>query len=112
MDVTGEVMGLPIVETRLPQSTLYGPPEEVETTRRGDVVIIAWEEVWMTQDDYRGYLVEALVCQAGNLIPYAIHVDSTKVEIPDEQGCGLASSGKLYTVEKHGYTTPVDIPWP
>jgi hypothetical protein len=29
----------------------------------------------------------------------------------DQPGCSQPSGGKLYTVEKHGYTDPVDIRW-
>ena len=30
----------------------------------------------------------------------------------DLTSCAGTSSGKLYVVEKHGYTDPVAIPWP
>ena len=30
----------------------------------------------------------------------------------DEKGCEGDPKGKLYAVEKHGYTDPVTIPWP
>jgi len=36
----------------------------------------------------------------------------TTYTFTDEAGCAEASSGLLYTVEKHGYTDPVPIPWP
>ena len=39
-------------------------------------------------------------------------VINTSATITDEPGCSGPSEGKLYTVEKHGYTEPVDIPWP
>jgi hypothetical protein len=66
----------------------------------------------MTEDDDRGYLVEATVCQDGFLVPVAIHTDDPPIEIVDETRCNGPSSGLLYTVEKHGYTDPVAIPWP
>ena len=112
MEIHGEIALLHQVTTKLPYSTLYGPPQRVEAVRFGSVVTIAWEAVWMTQDDYRGYLIEANVCQGGQRIPFAMHVDGTSTEVIDEPGCSGISSGKLYTVEKHGYTDPVLIPWP
>lgn len=112
VNIMGDPMTAPVVQTRLPHSTLYGPPQDVETARKGSTVLIAWEEVWMTEDDYRGYLIEATVCQNGYSIPVALHIDGTRAEITDESGCGTPSNGKLYTVEKHGYTDPVRIPWP
>jgi len=112
LDVTVDISQVNVVQTRLPKSTLYGPPEEVLAVRNGDVVLVRWSSVWMTDDDYRGYLIEASVCRSGTLIPIAVHIDGTSVEITDEQTCDRGSSGILYTVEKHGYTAPVDIPWP
>jgi hypothetical protein len=111
MAVTGEIMSLPVVTTELPHSTLYGPPEEVEATRDGDQVTVRWSRVWMTEDDDRGYLIEATVCQDGYLVSVAVQTDDTSYTFNDETSCG-GSGGLLYTVEKHGYTDPVEIPWP
>jgi hypothetical protein len=112
MAVTGEIKSLPVVSTQLPHSTLYGPPEEVEASREGDQVIITWSRVWMTEDDNRGYLIEATICQGGGLVSVAVQTDDTSYTFTDETGCGGGSGGRLYTVEKHGYTDPVEIPWP
>jgi hypothetical protein len=112
MEVTGDVHSLPVVTTQLPHATLYGPPEEVEATREGDQVTVAWSRVWMTQDDDRGYLIEATVCQGGGLVSVAVQTNDTSYVFTDEDGCSGGSGGRLYTVEKHGYTDPVEIPWP
>lgn len=80
--------------------------------RDGTQVTVAWQRVWMTQDDDRGYLIEANVCQNGALIFVAVQTNDNYYEFVDEKGCAGQSSGKLYTVEKHGYTDPVEIPWP
>jgi hypothetical protein len=113
VDISGDISTVhKISYTRLPHSTLYGPPQDVEASRMGDTVIVSWEPVNMTEDDDRGYLIEANVCQNGQRIGIAIHLDHPPAEITDEQRCSGSSSGKLYTVEKHGYTDPVDIPWP
>jgi len=74
----------------------------------------------MTEDDYRGYLVEAWVCQGGKqvLVPvgYVTAFDrndtAISVEVIDEPGCNVPSRARLYTVEKHGYTNYVMVPWP
>lgn len=104
-------MSAPVVQTRLPQSTLYGPPEEVQAERDGNTVTVSWSAVWMTQDDDRGYMIEATVCQNGGRIPTIVHIDGTSYTFDDDGSCSGAG-GKLYTVEKHGYTAPVEIPWP
>jgi hypothetical protein len=112
VEIHGDLSGVNVVQTRLPHSTLYGPPDEIEAERDGDVVIITWEPVWMTQDDDRGYLIEATVCQNGSRVWISAHTDNNSYELTDERGCSGESGGKLYTVEKHGYTDPVTIPWP
>jgi hypothetical protein len=112
MEVTGDIQSLHVVTTELPHSTLYGPPEEVEAYREGDQVTVVWGRVWMTQDDDRGYLIEATICQDGRLVSVAVQTDDTSYTFTDETSCSGGSGGLLYTVEKHGYTDPVAIPWP
>ena len=94
---------------------MYGPPTGVTAVRNGNEVIISWDQVEMTEDDDRGYLLELFVCQD---TIYKWWTDSypdqysTSYEVRDEAGCAQPSSGKLYTVEKHGFSEPVNIPWP
>lgn len=107
-----EFSGLPVVQTRLPRATLYGPPQNVLATRQGDRVSIRWDRVEMTEDDDRGYLIEATLCQGGGLTFVAVRTDETSYELVDEPGCSGESGGRLYTVEKHGYIDPVIIEWP
>lgn len=111
-EVRGDVKRLPVVTTILPHSTLYQAPTNVQAFRKGDTVVVTWDPVWMTEDDDRGYLIEATVCQNGSLLSIAVHTDEPRYEFTDELGCSGLSGGKLYTVEKHGYTDPIDIPWP
>lgn len=75
-------------------------------------MVVTWDAVWMTDDDYRGYLIEATLCQNGNLISVAVQTDRPRYKFNDELNCSGESGGRLYTVEKHGYTDPVTIPWP
>jgi hypothetical protein len=112
IDVVGDVTALRVTSVRLPHSTLYGPPPWVKAERKGDEVTITWGKVSMTEDDDRGYLIEANVCQDGNLVWVAVQTYDTTYTLTDEKTCSERSSGLLYTVEKHGYTDPVKIPWP
>jgi hypothetical protein len=41
-----------------------------------------------------------------------VHVDGTVVIVVDEPGCSEPSHGRVFAVEKHGYTDPVPIIWP
>ncbi len=112
VSVEGDIFSVIPYFHPLPKSTLYGPVQEVKTERNGNTVTVRWEEVWMTEDDFRGYLIEAQVCQNGLFIDVAYHTEKTKMEIRDELFCDQQSNGKLYAVEKHGYTDPITIPWP
>lgn len=112
LEVAGNTSVLAVVRSKLPQSTLYGPPQNVQASRDGDRVVVTWERVWMTEDDDRGYLIEATICQNGFLVPVAVRTDGNSYEFSDARNCAGDSEGILYTVEKHGYTTPVKIPWP
>lgn len=112
LDITGDVFSVVEYYHPLPYSTLYGPPRYVRADRQGDQVILNWDAVWMTEDDDRGYLIEATLCQGGRLVWTAVAVDGTSTTLTDAPGCSAPSGGRLYAVEKHGYTDPIPIPWP
>ncbi len=112
MKVNGDIQSLSLVTSWLPHSTFYAPPKNVTAVRNGSTVKVSWGKVKMTVDDDRGYMIEAWICQKGSYFPAAFQTDTTSIEIKDEPGCNQDSSGKLYTVDKHGYSDPVDIPWP
>ena len=117
VDVVGDITTIKFTDIYLPVPgvALYYPPKNVSAVRDGDKVHITWDVVPMTDDDDRGYLLELFVCQKGVYFwnPVALeNRDKTSYTIKDEAGCSSPSSGKLYTVEKHGYTKPVVINWP
>jgi hypothetical protein len=112
LDITGDVFTVRVKSVILPHSTLYGPVQRVFSTRSGNEVTITWEPVQMTIDDDRGYLIEANLCQNGIQIWQAVHTDSTSYTFIDDLNCSIPSSALLYVVEKHGYTDPVQVPWP
>ncbi len=122
----GTLADAPVFWLGLPYSVLYGPPKAYSTNRVGDKVTVFWQPIWMTEDDYRGYLIEAWVCQGGKQVFQPVgyvtsYLDNEKlirskgmiaVEITDEPGCSQPSRARLYAVEKHGYTNYVMLPWP
>jgi hypothetical protein len=96
-------------------SNQYGPPPGVTAVRNGDEVTISWTQVEMTKDKDRGYLIEAFVCQDGAYLWWTFSYPdqyTTSYTVRDEAGCPAPSQGLLYTVEKHGFSNPVEIPWP
>ncbi len=117
VDVVGDVSTVAYKELNLQSigSNQYGPPSGVTAVRDGNQVTISWNQVKMTKDKDRGYLLELFVCQD---TIYKWWTDSypdqftTSYTVKDEAGCAQPSSGKLYTVEKHGFSEPAIIPWP
>ncbi len=112
VDVTGDIFSVYVAPVRLPYSVLYGPPTNINAVRDGTSVTVTWHSAGMTEDDNRGYMIEANLCQGGNLVWLAVATMDTTYTLTDETVCSERSNALLYTVEKHGYTDPVPIPWP
>ena len=118
--LAGKIKNVPVFWIGLPYSTLYLPPTQVSASRVGNEVTIFFSPVDMTEDDYRGYLVEAWVCQGGKQVLVPIKYETTfdtnssmiAVKVTDEPGCDVPSRARLYAVEKHGYTNYQMVPWP
>lgn len=117
VDVTGDVNTLYYEELDLQSIgyNQYGPPPNVRATRNGGEVTISWDQVNMTGDKDRGYLIIAFVCQNGAYLWWTFSYPdqyTTSYTVKDEAGCSVPSEGVLYTVEKHGFSKPATIPWP
>lgn len=117
VDVVGDVSTLEKFEPNLQSigSNQYGPPQNVQASRSDDEVTITWDLMKMTSDKDRGYLIEAFVCQDGAYIWWTFSYPdqfTTSYTVQDEAGCAAPSWGRIYTVEKHGFSDPAEIPWP
>ena len=117
VDVVGDITTIYFTEPDLQSigRNQYGPPKNVTAIRNGNQVTISWGQVQMTQDKDRGYLIEAFVCQDGAYLWWTFSYPdqyTTSYTVRDEAGCPVSSEGRLYTVEKHGFSKPVNIPWP
>lgn len=118
----GSIRDVPVVSMVYSYSVLYQPPTVVSATRSGNLVTISWQPIYMTEDDARGYLVEAWVCQGGKQVFVPIGYTAwfarnnttpeMSLQVTDEPGCDVRSNARLYAVEKHGYTSYREIPWP
>ena len=120
-DVTTHTIRIVDPDAMLPFAmNLYRPPTGIQAFRSGSVVTIYWNAVWMTEDDYYGYMIEAWVCQGGQQVfkptayvpPLSQNVGTLGIKITDEPGCLVPSTARIFTVEKHGYTGYIVIPWP
>jgi hypothetical protein len=116
VDIEGDITRMIYEQIRLPMTNeLYAAPTNVRAVRNGNEVTVSWDEVWMTLDDDRGYFLDVMVCQGGYPVWFPASLPDqyiTEYTFIDEPGCSIESGGLLYTVEKHGYPDPVQIPWP
>ncbi len=117
VDVVGDISNINKITPDLQSigSNKYGPPHNVSAVRNGDEVTISWDQMKMTTDKDRGYFIEAFVCQDTFLLWWTFSYPdqfTTSYSVKDEAGCTGPSYGQLYTVEKHGYSQPLNIPWP
>jgi len=119
VDLTGDISNILYQELNLQRVgsfDLYEPTRNVQASRKGDEVTITWSQVRMTEDDDRGYLIVAWVCQDGAYMWWTQSFPdqyTLSYTVTDDGTCnGLISSGVIYTVEKHGFSEPVTIPWP
>lgn len=114
LEIGGDVMAIQPTYIPLPQSPYYGPLTGVAATRQGDEVTVSWHAVSLRagdDTDEAPYLLEAWVCQAGQLIFTPVGSYENMVTVRDEGGCSEPSHGRVFLVEKHGYTRWVEVPW-
>jgi hypothetical protein len=115
LNIHGDVMSVAPASLPLPQSPFYGPVTGVYAQRKGDSVIISWDPINLRPGDDSlqfPYMIEAWLCQHGQVTFTPIGTWETIVTVQDEPGCSEPSHARIYGVEKHGYTNWVTIPWP
>lgn len=99
----------------LPRSPYYSGLTWASAERSGNEVTVTWDYFELRAGDsseQEPYLVEAWVCQAGKLIFTPLGVYDNTTTVVDEPGCDQPSHGRVYVVEKHGYTNYFEIDWP
>lgn len=113
LEFDGDVSSVPQIRTLLPYTEFYYPPQNVRASRlpTGEVMV-NWDLIPMSLDDNRGYLIEGWLCTDGQLRFTALQFWTPPAIIVDEPGCTQASSARIYTAEKHGYTLWIGIGWP
>jgi hypothetical protein len=118
MEVQGDVFSAAPTYIPLPLSPYYGALSGVSTVRQGEEVIVSWQPLSLRLGDEvdlvieAPYVIEAWVCQDGELIFIPVGAYTNLANIRDEDGCSEPSHARLYGAEKHGYTPWVEIPWP
>ena len=109
LELSGDVSSVPQIRTLLPYTQFYWPPPNVRSSRLGDEILVNWDLVPMSLDDNRGYLIEAWLCQDGQLRFIPTQYWTPPAILIDEAGCMEQSSARIYTAEKHGYTEWIAI---
>lgn len=115
IEIRGDVMAVAPMYLELPRSPYYGAMTGVSASRSGNEVTIAWYGIQLRPGDdseQTPYVIEAWVCQAGQLVFTPIGSYGFSTTVADEPGCEAASHGRITAAEKHGYTPWVEIPWP
>ncbi len=121
LTITGDVMSVEMVYPDkfklLRSSQVYRFPYDVAAVRSGDTVNIEWKSDERRPGDEESassvlYMVETWVCKNGKLVFTPIGTYTPQASVTDEAGCAEPSHGRVYFVEKHGYTGPSEIPWP
>lgn len=106
---------IPAEEVKLPMSPYYGPVTGVSANRVGNEVNVFWNPFVLRAGDdslQTPYVVETWVCQNGQIVFNPVGSYKNSAKIVDEPGCSSPSHGRVYAAEKHGYTRPIEIPWP
>jgi hypothetical protein len=95
---------------------LFPKPSNVEASRSGNLVFIAWNGHDLLPGDKpvasMRYLVETWTCQDGEIVFTPQGTDETYAQVRDDGGCAEASHGYVYLAHVDGYIGPVTIPWP
>ena len=120
MEIKEDVSSLEPLDPHIVQawSPYYAPLTNVSASRdenNPSKVTVFWSPLILRAGDDAEqvpYVVEAWVCQDGEIIFTPIGAYQTVAEVIDEPGCEEPSHGRVLAAEKHGYTKPVEIPWP
>jgi hypothetical protein len=118
MDVEGDINTVQPIDPLsivLPRSPYYSGLTWSKADRSGNEVTVTWDYFELRAGDdseQEPYLLEAWVCQAGKIIFVPLGLYDNTATLTDEAGCDAPSHGRVYVVEKHGYTHYLEIDWP
>ena len=97
----------------MPYTGEIAAPKNVVAVRNGSTVTITWEPINVTPEGFRGYLIDAFVCQDGAYLKFIATTNNTTYIITDQKNsCAGPSGAVLYGGTAIGYTDPVVIVWP
>jgi hypothetical protein len=118
MDVQGDIRSVKPIDPsaiQIPWSPYYPALSYAKAVRSGFEVTITWTSLNLRAGDdseQEPYLLETWVCRGGHLTFVPIGAYENKATVLDEAGCIEPSYGRVYGVEKHGYTKYLKFDWP
>ena len=122
MDINGEVMSIAPVKIHsvLPRTYMPGfyQMSGVTAIRNENVVNLSWNVLQMiARDDFdltnqAPYVIEAWVCQGGEIVEILKGAWYEYSSVIDEPGCETQSYVRVLGAEKHGYTDWFNFVWP
>jgi len=108
--IRGDINTVPTVPTDPPNNPSVPPPTGVTATRNKNKVTITWNPAPPAVDLH--YLVQTQTCNGQYVIEWVDTTTNSAYTVEDKTTCNETSSGKVFTVNKLGYSTGVKIPWP
>ena len=120
VDIKGDKQALKVMypaDYKLPVSPYYSAPTGVKAARSNTNVTVTWNEIALRRGDEEDenmfiYIVEVWRCEGGQVIFDPLASNYPEVTFVDEPGCAVASHGRVFFQEKHGFAGPAEIPWP
>jgi hypothetical protein len=117
MEIRGDINTVEPVDPHvvLAWSPYYDALTGVSAVRYGNLVTVYWNQLVLRAGDDSlqfPYVVEAWVCQGGQIVFEPIGTYAFAAEVVDEPGCAEESYIRVMGAEKHGYTQwrVVEIP--
>jgi uncharacterized protein YraI len=101
-------------EYELPVSPYYAAPTVLSAKRSGNSVTVMWTDVTLRAGDEEDedmfiYIAEIWRCEGGKIIFDPLATNYPEVTFVDEAGCNVASHGRVFFQEKHGFAGPAEI---
>jgi uncharacterized protein YraI len=105
---------------KLPVSPYYSVPAVLSAIRDANnknKVTVKWTDITLRAGDEEDesmfiYIIEVWRCEGGKLVFDPLASNYPEVTFVDEIGCSVASHGRVFFQEKHGFAGPAEIPWP
>jgi len=105
---------------KLPVSPYYSAPIVLSAVRdpnNSSKVTVKWTDIELRTGDKEDadmfiYIIEIWRCEGGKMVFDPLASNYPEVTFVDEAGCSVASHGRVFFQEKHGFAGPAEVPWP